>query len=150
MARAAWFPSLSAGYFNQEIDNVTGFEGFQAGLRFPLVFPSTGSLVKKAKIQYQIDANLRLIEKTQQISQLENELISYEKNKLRFEAFNDEIINRTNEMLNTVRLRFEKGEINYFEFLQSLESVYGLRYEYFNSLRDYNNSGLTLKYYSPE
>ncbi|MCK5170368.1 MAG: CusA/CzcA family heavy metal efflux RND transporter, partial [Bacteroidales bacterium] len=48
--RSRYFPEISAGYFNQQIDQVEGFTGWSIGLRMPIWFLPQNAKIQEAKI----------------------------------------------------------------------------------------------------
>lgn len=51
-----------------------------------------------------------------------------------------------NEILRMAQNSFQQGEIDYFQYIQSIENAYQIKIEYLNSLDEYNQTLLQLHY----
>jgi len=52
----------------------------------------------------------------------------------------------SDEILKTATLSFKNGEINYFQYILSLENAYEIKLDYLNSLNDYNQTVIAINY----
>lgn len=145
--RSNYFPAISAGYFNQEIDNQPGFTGWSIGVSFPLWFLPQNASVQQAKIESEKAYNILEYQKFNiekeienlvlQLDQLQNNLIYYHENALI----------KAEVLINTAKLQFEKEDIEYFEFLQSIKTALEIKLNYLNTLFDYNKTAIELEFY---
>jgi cobalt-zinc-cadmium resistance protein CzcA len=148
MERSRYFPELSAGYFNQQIDQVDGFTGWSIGLSMPIWFLPQNANVQQAKIEAQkaqnnFDYQKFNLEKeienlVLQLDQIQNDLLYYHESALK----KAEILRRT------ARSKFEKEEINYMEFIQSIKTAQEINLGYLETLYRYNETAIKLEYYT--
>jgi len=148
MARSHYFPELSAGYFNQQIDQVDGFTGWSIGLSMPIWFLPQNAQVQQAKIEAQkaqnnFDYQKFNLEKeienlVLQLDQIQNDLLYYHESALK----KAEILRRT------ARSKFEKEEINYMEFIQSIKTAQEINLGYLETLYRYNETAIKLEFYT--
>ena len=148
MARSHYFPELSAGYFNQQIDQVDGFTGWSIGLSMPIWFLPQNAQVQQAKIEAQkaqnnFDYQKFNLEKeienlVLQLDQIQNDLLYYHESALK----KAEILRRT------ARSKFEKEEINYMEFIQSIKTAQEISLGYLETLYRYNETAIKLEFYT--
>ncbi|HSH50437.1 MAG TPA: efflux RND transporter permease subunit, partial [Bacteroidales bacterium] len=148
MERSRYFPQLSAGYFNQQIDQVDGFTGWSIGLSMPIWFLPQNANVQQAKIEAQKAQNnfdyqkfnlQKVIENlVLQLGQIQNDLLYYHESALK----KAEILRRT------ARSKFEKEEINYMEFIQSIKTAQDINLGYLETLYRYNETAIKLEFYT--
>lgn len=148
VAKSKYFPEISAGYFNQQIDETGGFSGWSIGLSIPIWFLPQNAKVQAAKIESQKSANnynyqkfnleKEIENKVVELDQLQNDLIYYNENALK----KAQILNRT------AKLQFEKEEIEYLEFLQSIKAAHEIKLNYLETLYNYNKTAIELEFYT--
>jgi len=140
-------PDISLQYFqgtNSGISN--NLYGYQLGLKIPIFFSGQASKIKAsgfakemAEAEYK-DYEIRLGTKFQtlqtQKDQLTNALAYYE----------NEGAHLAEELLKTATGSFKNGEINFYQYLQSLESSYEITLDYLNKLQQYNRIVIELNY----
>jgi cobalt-zinc-cadmium resistance protein CzcA len=146
--KSRYFPELSAGYFNQQIDQVGGFSGWSIGISFPLWFLPQNAKVQAAKIEkeksqnsynyQQFNIEKEIENKVIQLDQLQNDLIYYNESALKKAT----LLNRT------AKVQFEKEEIEYLEFLQSIKAAQEIRLNYLETLYNYNITAIELEFYT--
>ena len=149
LERSSFFPGLSAGYFNQQIDAVTGFDGWQVGLTFPLVFVNRSAKLRQSVIEKEILGNNMLKLKKDAEAQLLELSISYVKTQEQYKIYSDVLAFSSDRIFETAVYRYEKGEINYFDFISSIESSFEIKRSYLNILHQYNQLAIRLNYYTP-
>ncbi|PLX10926.1 MAG: CusA/CzcA family heavy metal efflux RND transporter [Marinilabiliales bacterium] len=147
LEKSAYFPELSAGYFNQQIENEGGFSGWSVGIRFPLWFLPQNAKVQAAKIETEKALNTFEYQKFYlekeienlviQLDQIQNDIIYYHENALKKASF----------LIKTATVQFEKEEIEYLEFLQSIKLAQEIKRNYFETIYNYNNTALKLEFY---
>jgi len=146
--RSRYFPELSAGYFNQEIDHVEGFSGWSIGISMPIWFLPQNAKVQTTKIEkekaqnnlnYQkFNVEKEIENKVIHLDQLQNDLIYYHENALKKAAL----------LINTAKVQFEKEEIEYLEFLQSIKAAQQIKLNYLETLFKYNETAIELEFYT--
>ncbi|NLI23429.1 MAG: CusA/CzcA family heavy metal efflux RND transporter [Bacteroidales bacterium] len=146
--KARYFPSLFAGYFRQDIDQVHGFEGWQAGISFPLWFLPQSAKVKEMKINKEIARNEYEYQKFAVRNTVEN--LTGELNKLaaRIAYYRNGALQQADIMIRTAGLQYEKQEIGYLEYLQLLHTAMTIRFGYLDALKNYNQTAAQLEYYT--
>ena len=140
-------PDISASYFqgtNDQLDD--NLYGYQFGLRIPLLFSGQSSRIKASKLakqvasaeseeyRIQLSAKYRIL--LEQLSQLQNSLDYYENEG---ESLADEIIK-------TAQISFKNGEIDFYQYIQSLESAYQIKLGYLEKLKEYNQTVIDINF----
>ncbi|MGE0089993.1 MAG: CusA/CzcA family heavy metal efflux RND transporter [Bacteroidales bacterium] len=148
LERSKYFPEISAGYFNQEIDNQPGFDGWSIGVSVPIWFLPQNATVQQAKIErekamnnleyqkFNIDKEIENL--IVQLDQLQNDLIYYHENALK----------KADVLIQTAKTQFEKEEIEYFEFLQGIKAAQDIKTGYLSTLYNYNKTAIELEFYT--
>lgn len=147
MSKAELFPDIRFGYFDQEINNVQGFNGWMVGVSVPLWFLPKNAEIQKAKIQTQITRN----ELKRQMNKQENEIKNLAH---KLNTYHDQIVYYRNEALdqaerlqNMARKKYDNEDIEYYEYLESLKNAYTIKLNYLRLVRDYNKTASKLEFY---
>ena len=112
----------------------------------PLLFFGQSSKIKASSIareiaveeskEYEVQLNI-------EYASLNAELIKQEK---ALKYYEDEGTVLADEILKTATLSFKNGEINYFQYILSLENAYQIKLDYLNSLNEYNQTVIDINY----
>ncbi len=147
LEKAKYFPSISIGYFNQQIDWVPNFQGWAVTVTFPLWFFSQKKQVKIAKINYLISQNQLNYNKKELLNQfnslifkyitLNQKVLYFEKNEL---PIAQKIIKHSSNL-------YKLGQISYIEYIQNLEQAYSIQQDYISAIYELNSVIITLNYY---
>ena len=140
-------PDISVAYFqgsNSELnDNLIGY---QLGLKIPLLFSGQAARIKASKIAKEravtesIDYKIQIKSKQEilleEISQIQNSLNYYE----------NEGTELSDEILKTAQISFKNGEIDFYQYIQSLESAYDIKLGYLDKLKEYNETVININF----
>ncbi len=144
-----FLPDLTVEYFRSVNSTFANpFEGFQLGLKIPLLFSGERSKTKAIKItkervldetaQYKIELKATYSRLLADLTKQNKMLIYYrEEGKLLSE-----------EIMRAANLGYKNGEIDFFQYIQSVESSMKITLSYLRSLRDYNQTVIELNYLS--
>jgi cobalt-zinc-cadmium resistance protein CzcA len=146
LEKSRFFPGLSAQYFNQTIDQVTGFSGFQVGMSFPLWFVPQGGRIKQARLQSEIARNEMQVQfqnRDRSVENLKGKLRSYGE---QLDYYEGTALESSGTLIRTATLQLEKQGIEYFEFIGSISVALDIQREYLNQLNQYNQSAIELEY----
>lgn len=119
---------------------------YQVGLKIPLFFGGNASKIKASKIAADIseqqaeDFQLQFSSKR---SQLISELSKYEEG---LKYYEEEGRTLAEEILKTASGSFKNGEIDFFQYIQSLENVYDIELQYLDNLNKYNQTVIAINY----
>lgn len=140
-------PDINLSYFQGTNSGLNdNLYGYHFGLKIPLLFSGNASKIKAAKIAKEMaieetkDYKSRLGAKRQQlISGLKKyqEALSY---------YEGEGQNLSDEILKTATLSYQSGEIDFFQYIQSLENAYGITLAYLENLNAYNQTVIAINY----
>jgi len=139
-------PRLGFGYFNQSIDNVKGFDGWEVSLSIPLWFRPNSGQIQSAKIQYEMYNNSYqkqrfnvlsdlLVLKNQQITLLD-----------RLQTYEEVSLKNADLIIENADLLYRNGEIEYLEYIRSIGQAINMKLGYLDSLYDYDVVTLKMNY----
>jgi cobalt-zinc-cadmium resistance protein CzcA len=119
---------------------------YQIGLKIPLLFSGNASKIKASKIaadvsqqqaeDYKIHLNSRKLQLLNEVSKYEEALSYYE----------TEGKSLSEEILKTANIGFKNGEIDFFQYIQSLENAYAIELQHLENLNNYNQAVIALNY----
>ena len=140
-------PDISLNYFQGSNSGLnTNLYGYQLGLKIPLLFGGQTSRIKAARFAEQI-ANQESNEyKTQlhaKFNALHLQFIQLNKALTYYEEEGDTL---STEILKTADGSFRNGEIDFYQYIQSLESAYEVKLEYLDKLNAYNTVVININY----
>ena len=150
--RLMLFPEFKVGYFRQNITEtdirLRGLQGFTFEVAIPLWFRPQQAAIQRSKIA-SLQAQERLELGKQQLSNaLEKNLSEVQKYQQVLDYYLDRGLDQARLIRNTASLQMEEGEIDFFQYLQSMQRYTQTRLQYFETLRNYNLAIIELEYLS--
>ncbi|MFD1063129.1 CusA/CzcA family heavy metal efflux RND transporter [Winogradskyella litorisediminis] len=140
-------PDISLNYFqgtNSGLNN--SLYGYQIGVKIPLLFGGQSSRIKAAGIAEEVateESNEYKIQLEAKFNALNIQLIQLSKALVYFE---EEGAMLSDEILKTANGSFRNGEIDFYQYIQSIESAYEVKLEYLNKLNEYNIIVIEINY----
>lgn len=146
MQKNTYFPEFSVGLFNQQIDGVSGFNGFSIGVNIPLEFWSRQGKISASKIDMDIADvqydNTALLLNTQYT----NVIHQYKKYLVQINYYESQGLVIADELIGFATKSYIDGEIDYVEYIRNLEQAINIRSQYLELLNLYNHSIVELEY----
>lgn len=140
-------PDISLNYFQGSNSGLSGnLQGYQVGLKIPLLFSGQVSKIKAASIAEDI------VNQESKASQIQlNEKFNALKLKLgqlqeALDYYENEGENLSNEILKTAYGSYRNGEIEFYQYIISLESAYDIKLSYLDKLNIYNQTIISINY----
>ena len=141
-------PEFNVGIFNgvSGTEQFNWYPGIEAGVAIPLWKKAYNAQQAAAKINVDekmmvYDYNRKSLEGQQKIL-----LANITKFDRVINEYETTSLNLGNELMSTADKLFSGGEIDYFQYVQSLESAMDIRLSYFDNLYQYNQEVIALKY----
>ncbi|SEP79001.1 cobalt-zinc-cadmium resistance protein CzcA [Hyunsoonleella jejuensis] len=140
-------PDITLNYFQGSNAGInTNLYGYQIGLKIPLFFSGTASKIKASKISEQI-ANERLRDYTIQLNIKNKVLLSQlQQQQKALDFYEEEGAVLSKEILKTANGSFKNGEINFYQYILSLENAYEIQLNYLENLNAYNQTVIAINY----
>ena len=140
-------PDLSVEYFKGSNAQLNGaLEGYNLGVKIPLFFNGQASRIRAARMEEQATAatNQDLTTRLHaQRDQLEANLRHQDQALAYYESEGNTL---AAAILKAAELSFSSGEIDFFQYIQSLENSYDIRLSYLNQLEQYNQTALNINF----
>jgi cobalt-zinc-cadmium resistance protein CzcA len=147
MTKSKISPYFSAGYFNQQLLQESGFQGFMVGIDFPLWFFPQKARIQAASLQMSIAENRYIYEKYRQEKEFENLLMRYDQLRTNLSFYEDQRLENARLIEENANLLYESGEIGYIEFVQNLSTALEIQEDYWTLVNEYNQLVIEMYYY---
>lgn len=142
-----WLPDITIDYFQGRNTGLTqSLYGFQVGIALPILFTGTTSKIKVAQLdlkswEQQKQSETQKIERY--IDQKKNDLIKYQEAINYYNQYGKIL---SEEIIKVANLSYKNGEIDFFQYIQSLENGTNIQVDYLDTLLQYNTTQLELYY----
>jgi len=140
-------PDLSVEYFQGTNSNLNdNLKGYQFGIKIPLLFSGNVSKIRASKIaqdvveQDQQDYKVKLYA---EYNKLLAKLQQYSESINYYETQGNSL---SKEIIKTAESSFKNGEIDFFQFIQSLENAKDIELMYLENLNNYNQTIIAINY----
>ena len=140
-------PDLSVAYFQGTNSTLSGnIIGYQFGVKIPLFFSGNASKIKATKIAEEVseaekqDFKVKINAEYQTLMaklQQHDEAISYY--EIQGKTLSEEIIK-------TAERTFKEGEIDFFQYIQSIETATEIELTYLSNINAYNQTVIAINY----
>lgn len=144
-------PDINLEYFGGKNAGLSQpLYGFQVGLAFPLLFSGHSAKIKTAKLELQswemhkeneLERMKRFLEKKQLEGQKYQEAILY------YDRYGKKL---SEEILKVATQSFKQGEIDFFQYIQSLENATNIELDYLDNVFQFNKNQLDMLYMNYE
>ncbi|MEP6260349.1 MAG: CusA/CzcA family heavy metal efflux RND transporter [Gillisia sp.] len=145
--RQQLWPDISLNYFTGSNSQMSSsLYGYQVGLKIPILFTGKSSRIKASGIateratreadENKARLNARYLQLLAMLRKYEEALAYYETEGRELSA----------EILKTANLGYQNGEIDFFQYIQSLESANQLSLAYLENLNAYNQTVIAINY----
>jgi len=148
VAKTGFFPEISVGYFNQQIEGIQGFQGVNVTLSVPLWFAPKAKETKIAKLDYQIQQNQLQYAELDFYNQYMQLVDEYLQTKEKLDYYENTGLQLARQLLNNATNLYESGEIEYIEYLQNMSEAISIIQEYNSTLYYYNSIIRNINYMS--
>jgi cobalt-zinc-cadmium resistance protein CzcA len=146
LERSKYLPAISGGYFNQQIDDVKGFEGFKLGVSVPIWFLPQSAKIKEAAVKREIASNELEYQKFYLAKRIENLKTQLDQIFVQISYYRENALKQADLLEKTATLQYKKQDIEYFEYIQSISTAYSIRLNYLEKLLNYNTTAVELEY----
>lgn len=140
-------PDINLEYFqgtNNQLNE--SLYGFKVGLKIPLLFSGNQSKIKNSKIVTE-----RIIEEKEQykrsIQSKYNALLAIlKKNEAAIIYYNTQGNNLKQEIITTANRSYKEGELDFFQYIQSLEVAEEIELTFLDNLNNYNQTAIQINH----
>ena len=144
--RAGFLPDLSLNYFigTNEYPNAKNYQGFEVGVSVPLFFKTIVQKNKAARLTVN-SMELQVNYELEKLRIRREELISKRKKvAANLTYYEEDGKMLQDELIRTATLSWEKGDIQFMNYVISIENALNIKLEYLENIKNINE--LTLEY----
>jgi heavy metal efflux system protein len=145
--KSMYFPEFKIGLFRQEVGNLNNLYGYQFGIALPLWIPKQQSEISQAKIESEIAMNNYELQKQSVFFETENLLFELNKYFRLIRHYEENAMKESDNLLQTAKIQLDAEEIEYTEFLQSVNLAYQIKQAYYLAVLNYNQTAIQLELY---
>ncbi|MFT5570875.1 MAG: cobalt-zinc-cadmium resistance protein CzcA [Cyclobacteriaceae bacterium] len=146
--KSKWLPDIQLEYFqgsNNGIDAQT-YSGFQVGLGIPLLYGAQKSRVRASQLNLKQTALQREDYRLQLLARYRQLSLEVEKHQQVLENYKETGKPLSESLIRTANRSFESGEIDFFQYIQTLDRAVQIQIDYLANLNFYNKTALSLNY----
>ena len=142
-----WLPDLNLDYFQGKNTGLSqSLYGFQVGVGIPLFYFGNKAKSKVAQLELQSWEQQKQNEEqkiNQYISQKINELAKYQEAINYYNQYGKKL---SEEIIKVGNRSYKQGEIDFFQYIQSLENATTIQVDYLDNVLQFNKTQLDLQY----
>lgn len=144
-----WLPNLSVELFTGTNKGL-GYRqnGFQIGIAIPLFFSGNVSKRKTAKLEQQSWEAMRSNREIQMESFYMQKQAELNQHKEMIKYYTENGQKLSKEIIKTADMSYKNGEIDFFQYIQSMENAISIESDYLDNVLSYNKSYLELHYFN--
>jgi cobalt-zinc-cadmium resistance protein CzcA len=145
----SWLPDLSVELFTGTNKGL-GYRqnGFQIGVAIPLLFSGNISKKKTAKLEQQSWEAMRSSREIQIESFYMQKQAELNQHKEMIKYYTENGQKLSTEIIKTADMSYKNGEIDFFQYIQSMENAISIESDYLDNVLSYNKSYLELHYFN--
>lgn len=145
----SWLPDLSVELFSGTNKGL-GYRqnGFQIGVAIPLLFSGNISKKKTAKLEQQSWEAMRSSREIQIESFYMQKQAELNQHKEMIKYYTENGQKLSIEIIKTADMSYKNGEIDFFQYIQSMENAISIESDYLDNVLSYNKSYLELHYFN--
>ncbi|MDB4289688.1 CusA/CzcA family heavy metal efflux RND transporter [Flavobacteriaceae bacterium] len=141
------FPDISFNYFQGTNSTLnSSLFGYQLGVKIPLLFGGQSSKIKAAGIAEEIAIETSKAYKIQLRGKFEALITQMNQLSTVLSYYEDEGAALSDEILKTANGSFKNGAIDFYQYIQSIESAYEVKLDYLDKLNAYNTIVIDINY----
>ena len=142
-----WLPDINLEYFQGKNNGLSqSLHGFQVGLAIPILFSGNISKTKVAQLELQSWEQQRQNEEIKiekYINQKKNELAKHQEAINYYNLYGKKL---SDEIIKVGNNSYKHGEIDFFQYIQSLENATTIQVDYLDTILQFNQTQLDLYY----
>ena len=147
LQKMSWLPDFNIDYFQGRNNGLSqSLYGFQVGIAIPILFSGTTSKINVAQLElksWEQQKNNEEQKLLHYLNQKSKELSKYQEAINYYNQFGKKL---SDEIIKVANLSYKNGEIDFFQYIQSLENATTIQVDYLDTLLHYNNTQLELYY----
>ncbi len=140
-------PDISLEYFQGSNSGInTNLYGYQLGLKIPILFVGKSSKIKASKIAEHIAIEEFQNYEIKLKTKYDALLSQLNKHQKALDYYEEEGADLSDEILKTANGSFKNGEIDFYQYILSLENAYDIQLDHLENLNTYNQTVIAINY----
>lgn len=144
-----WLPDLNLEYFQGRNTGLSqSLYGFQVGIAVPILFNGNLAKSKVAKLEAQTweqQKQNETIKIESHIMQKKSELEQHLQAINYYTQYGKKV---ADEIIKVANLSYQQGEIDFFQYIMSLENATSIQVDYLSAVNQYNQTQLDIQYFN--
>lgn len=149
LQKQQYLPDINLEYFQGNNSGLSkGLNGFQLGVSVPILFGGTKSKIKVAQLESQSWEERKQNEMTrinQHLLQKKEEALKYDEAIKYYTEYGEKL---AKEIIKVANMSYKHGEIDFFQYITSLENATTIQVDYLESVYNYNKIQYDLQFLS--
>jgi len=149
LQKQQYLPDINLEYFQGNNSGLSkGLNGFQLGVSVPILFGGTKSKIKVAQLESQSWEEHKQNELTrisQHLLQKKEETLKYDEAIKYYTEYGEKL---AKEIIKVANMSYKHGEIDFFQYITSLENATNIQVDYLESVYNYNKIQYDLQFLS--
>jgi len=147
LQKQAWLPNLNFEYFQGKNNGLSqSLYGFQVGVAIPILFTEQTAKSKVARLekeQWELEKENQNLQISHYIKQQELEISKQQEVLDYYQEYGKKV---ADEIIKVTESSFKQGEIDFFQYIQSIENATQIRMQFAEAVYQYNQAQLNLYY----
>lgn len=140
-------PDLNAEYFQGTNSTLNdNIKGYQLGIKIPVLFGGQRSKIKASKIAQDIIAEQKQDYQAKLNAEYQSLLAKLQQYEDAINYYETQGKTLSEEIIKTANRTFKEGEIDFFQYIQSLETAKDIQLSYLEQLNQYNQTVITINH----
>ncbi|MBU2940831.1 CusA/CzcA family heavy metal efflux RND transporter [Lacinutrix sp. C3R15] len=140
-------PDINATYFQGTNNGLNkNLTGYQLGLKIPILFGAQRSKIKAAKIAQEVVLTQKQDYKTQLHAEQQSLFAKLQQYEEAIQYYKTQGQTLSEEIIKTANRTFKEGEIDFFQYIQSVETAKDIQLNYLEQLNNYNQTVININY----
>ena len=149
LQKQQWLPDLNLEYFQGNNRGMSqSLYGVQMGFSVPILFSGHLSKAKVAQLElesWEQQKQSEVLKMNQYVSQKNSELLKYQE---AIDYYNQYGKKLSDEIIKVGNTSYKQGEIDFFQYIQSLENATTIQMDYLENVLQFNSIQLDLHYFN--
>ena len=147
LEKQSMLPDLNAEYFQGTNSTLNdNIKGYQLGLKIPILFGGQRSKIKASKIAQDIIAEQKQDYQAKLNAEYQSLLAKLQQYEDAINYYETQGKTLSEEIIKTANRTFKEREIDFFQYIQSLETAKDIQLSYLEQLNQYNQTVITINH----
>ena len=147
LQKQSWLPDLHFDVFRGSNKGISqSLNGFQVGIAVPILYTATVSKSKVAQLELQSWEQQKQNENQKMesyLNQKKEELAKYQEAINYYNQYGKKL---SDEIIKVGSMSYKHGEIDFFQYIQSLENATIIQIDYLDNVLQFNKTQLDIRY----